>query len=240
MNRFLPYLLLMMLLLAVGLPAQGPTEEYNTSEVASRDLDYERWKQLTKDVQYDLEKPKERKNRDQEPSELSRENTPNPPSWNLGQWSGPAKLILILFFAGLIGLIIYYVVRNQSKKVNKTPLPSDDEIIEQIEENIEQSDIDTYLSRAIAEGNYSLAIRLQYLNILKALSLGGIIKWKKDKTNRAYLYEIKDREMKSDFRALTNIFERIWYGNVALEQHEFEGLSPVFEIFSDKIKSGTQ
>ena len=113
-----------------------------------------------------------------------------------------------------------------------------EEIIEKIEEDIQRSDIDSYLERAIAEGNYSLAIRLHYLNILKALSLSGIIKWKKDKTNRTYLYEMKEKEMKSDFRELTNIFERVWYGNVILEQWEFESVAPVFEIFSDKIKNG--
>lgn len=237
MNRFLTFLLLLMLWTGFSLSAQSPTEEYNRSEVTKRDLDHQRWEQLTKDVQYDLEKPKEKK--DPPPERDRSSQRENPPSWNLGDWSAPAKLILILFFAGLIGVIIYYVIQNQSKKVDKTPLPSDDEIIEKIEEDIEQSDIDSYLSRAIAEGNYSLAIRLYYLNILKSLSRKGVIKWKKDKTNRAYFYEIKDQPLRNDFRELTNIFERVWYGNVVLEQWEFESLAPVFEIFTDKIKNGT-
>jgi hypothetical protein len=240
MNRFLLYLHLLMLLFGPSLHAQGPTQEYNRSEVIERDLDYERWEQLTKDVQYELEKPKEKKEEPIEPDSSADRESISPPSWNLGEWSAPAKVILILFFAVLIGVIIYYVVQNQNKKIDKTPVATEEEIIEKIEQNIEQSDIDSYLSKAIADGNYSLAIRLYYLNILKSLTLAGIIKWKKDKTNRAYLYEIKDRQTKSDFRALTNIFERIWYGNVALEQQEFESLAPVFEIFSDKIKNGAK
>ena len=237
MNRFTPYMLLLMLLLTVSLSAQGPTETYNSSEVLEQDLDYDRWKQLTKDVEYKVKKPKEKKKREsQQDLDL---DAPNPPSWDLGDWSAPAKLIIILFLAALIGIIIYYVVKNQNKKVDRAPVPSDEEIIEKIEQDIEQSDIDAYLAKAIAEGNYSLAIRLHYLNILKSLSLKEIIKWKKDKTNRAYLFEIKERKMKSDFRALTNICERICYANVVLEQFEYESLAPVFEIISDNIKSGS-
>lgn len=240
MNRFFLYLLSLMFLLGPSLKAQGPTEEYNRSEVVERDLDYERWEQLTKDVQYEVEKPKEKKEKPTDPDRnVDRDSNP-PPSWDLGEWSAPAKLILILFFAVLIGVIIYYVVQNQNKKIDKTPVPTEEEIIEKIEENIEKSDIDSYLAKAIAEGNYSMAIRLYYLNILKSLTLAGIIKWKKDKTNRTYLYEIKEPQLKSDFKSLTNIFERIWYGNVALGQQEFEALAPVFEIFSDKVKNGIQ
>lgn len=238
MNGFFKYFLFLILLLPGALAAQGPTEEYNHSEVSEKDLGYERWKQLTKDVHYDVDELKPKKKKAKEP-DFDRDAEVDPPaSWDFGAWSAPAKVILILFFGMIIALIIYQVVKNQNKKIGKTPVPSDEEIIEKIEEDIQRSDIDSYLGRAIAEGNYSLAIRLHYLNILKALSLAGIIKWKKDKTNRTYLYEMKEKEMKSDFRELTNIFERVWYGNVILEQWEFESVAPVFEIFSDKIKNG--
>ena len=57
-------------------------------------------------------------------------------------------------------------------------------INEKIEENIHESDLDKFIKQAESEEKYNLAIRLYYLAIIKELSLGKLIKWKRNKTNR--------------------------------------------------------
>jgi hypothetical protein len=240
MNRLFNYFFLLLFLIPLGAPAQGPTEEYKQSEIIEQDFDREKWSRITKEVQYDLDKLEEKKNPLEDIDTAPEETSPPPPSFDFGDWSVPAKIILILFFVALIAIIIIQVMKNKNQKIDKKDVQTDDEIIEQIEDNIEASDIESFLDKAIREGNYSLAIRLHYLNILKSLSMRGFIKWKKNKTNRAYLYELKEKQLKNDFQNLTNIFDRIWYGNVILQKEEFESLAPVFEIFSDKIKNGVE
>ena len=219
-----------MLALSIKLQAQSPTEEYLQSEMSPEKFDHKQWEALTKDMDFVPEKKKERKKRTEKNDGSS--------FFASEAWTVFAKFLLIMLFVIIIGLIIKNALDNKNKTIRKDISTSDEEIIEGIEENIHQSDIETYIKKAIKEGNYTLATRLHYLNVLKSLSAKDVIKWKKDKTNRAYLFEIKNVELKHDFRQLTTIFERVWYGEILLQKEEFESISPVFEGFSNHIKMG--
>ena len=227
---YLKYCLFFILALPIDLQAQSPTEEYLQSEVAPEKFDHEHWKAVTKDMDFVPEKKKDKKERVEKEEE--------PSFFDSEEWSMFVKFLLIMSFVAIIALIIKKALDNKNKSIKKTVSASDEEIIEEIEENFHESDIEFYIKKAIKEGNYALATRLYYLNILKSLSAKNIIKWKKDKTNRAYLLEIKNVELKHDFRQLTTIFERVWYGEIRLKKEEFESISPVFEGFSSHIKIG--
>ena len=61
------------------------------------------------------------------------------------------------------------------------------------------------------------------------------IKWKKDKTNRNYLNELKALDIKNQFSQLTNIFERVWYGEVAVNEAIFTEIEGQFKGFNNNI-----
>ncbi|MEO0779887.1 MAG: DUF4129 domain-containing protein, partial [Bacteroidota bacterium] len=91
----------------------------------------------------------------------------------------------------------------------------------------------------IAQGDYRLAARLYYLAIIKELSLHEAIQWKRDKTNRDYLRELVGHPLRDEFRALTLVFERIWYGDRALEEADFPLLQARFEQLLQATKKTT-
>jgi hypothetical protein len=55
--------------------------------------------------------------------------------------------------------------------------------VNELNENIHEIDYDQDIKEAIAAGNYSLAVRLLYLQTLKTLSDNALIKWNINKTN---------------------------------------------------------
>lgn len=84
-------------------------------------------------------------------------------------------------------------------------------------ENIHEVDFATRLAEAEAAGNWRLAVRLGYLQLLKALADGGLIQWQPDKTNHAYLAELPATgSLRGAFREATRQFEYVWYGELAL------------------------
>jgi len=84
-------------------------------------------------------------------------------------------------------------------------------------EDIHEVDFASRLAEAEAAGNLRLAVRLGYLQLLKALSDNGLIAWQADKTNHAYLAELPPAgALRADFREITRQFEFVWYGEVAL------------------------
>ena len=84
-------------------------------------------------------------------------------------------------------------------------------------ENIHEVDFATRLAEAEAAGNWRLAVRLGYLQLLKTLADGGLINWQPDKTNHAYLAELPATgPLRGTFREATRQFEYVWYGELAL------------------------
>ncbi|MEM9820131.1 MAG: DUF4129 domain-containing protein [Bacteroidota bacterium] len=211
-----------------------PQEVYQGSEQKTHSFDYEQWFETVDGIDYSQgfrknddydedfsDTPGEKKKKEQDAENLGG----NSPIWNL-----IVKILFGTIAFGLLFLIIYSIAkgnlfRPQSKKFK----PNTEFSIETIEENIHESDLDRYLRQALSDENYALAIRLYYLAMIKALSLNRIIKWKRDKTNRDYLRELKAYPLAKDFREATRIFERIWYGKAAIKQTDFQTLQPRFQ-----------
>ena len=90
-------------------------------------------------------------------------------------------------------------------------------------ENIHEVDFSTRLAEAEAAGNWRLAVRLGYLQLLKTLSDSSYIHWQPDKTNHAYLAELPATgTWRADFREITRRFEFVWYGELALSGALYE------------------
>lgn len=212
--------------------AQEGEEPYLQETIEQRDFDKTKWEQATKDLQYATEKErrtKERKadGRDKEPFSL--------------KFGGNATLAMQIIIGLLLAALLFFVLRSllglnnpRNKKINE--ILSVEELT-QLEENLYQANLDDFIRRAIEQGNYTLAVRLYYLAILKELSLQERIEWKRDKTNRDYLREMRSSNIFSDFSDVTTIFERIWYGNIALSQPDFEQVEPKFRNLIQTIKT---
>ncbi len=103
-------------------------------------------------------------------------------------------------------------------------------------ENIHEVDFATRLAEAEAAGNLRLAVRLGYLQLLKALSDRGLILWQPDKTNHAYLAELPlNGPLRNDFREITRQFEFVWYGELALSGPLYERVRAGHRAFQRQV-----
>jgi hypothetical protein len=62
-----------------------------------------------------------------------------------------------------------------------------------------------------------------------------LIQWQIDKTNSAYIYELKDVNQQKAFRLLTRQFEYVWYGNFAIDKDAFGSISNLFQDFKKQL-----
>ncbi len=91
--------------------------------------------------------------------------------------------------------------------------------------------LDELIGKAIADSDYSLAVRFIYqksLHILKDLDL---INWRTDKTNHDYLYELKDHPSADYFSRLTYFYEYIDYGDFEIDEIRFKTIEKVYNRF---------
>jgi hypothetical protein len=212
-------------------PYAAAQEKYNQEAINQRDIDAEKWRKATAGIDYSDDKMKK-----PEPEKPTNSRSSDSSGAGVAILAGAVLMFLKWFFIiGGICLIAFLIYRFIGEgnvfgtKSRKIAVSSDEIDLENIEENLEKAELDPIISKAIATKNFPLAIRLYYLAILKELTLAGAIKWKKDKTNRIYVQEMQPHPLMENFRQVTTIFERVWYGDTPLDEVGFEQIQPSFQ-----------
>lgn len=139
-------------------------------------------------------------------------------------------VLLVLLFVGIIYLSIKHLEKIEG---GKSPRKIDLDKIE----DIEAVDLNALLEEALAQKDYRLALRIQFLRILQALTTSNQILWKPHKTNRTYVSEIANRETKFSFKKLADIFEYVWYGVIDIDRSTYEEMCVDFESFLNNIEN---
>ncbi len=228
----------LILLVCFSLTALGAiddTEKYKKSSLNEYVVSEEDWKGVKGKIDYSDERepppPKEKPDLDVD--------LPDPdidvPNFGIG----PAMQVLMyLLIIGILAYVIYRVAFSgsfsSSKKIKKTKVIT----LENLEEYIHETELERFLREALEDDNLKQALRVQYLMILKQISENGWIKWKREKTNGEYLQEMFARPEFDEFRQLTLIFERVWYGTYDLTNSEYQNLSPRFKSYLQKVTNG--
>jgi len=205
------------------------TESYKQEEIQGSKLNQDKWKSLSKRYDYSIEEEKkERKPKEKPKSEFKPgEKNVNPAN------TLASEALKYLLFTIIILILAYIIIRLiaggsifKNKKLPKEKVYT----IDDIEENLHEVNVETFLSDALVKEDFRLAIRLYYLSILKGLSLNGRIRWKKDKTNGMYLREMYNHSSVADFRKVTYIYEYVWFNEEEpFNASDFERVRPDFK-----------
>lgn len=203
-------------------PYAAAQQEYLSQPMESKSIDKNRWEQAKSGINYNSDKVEKQKKQ-------TNTSTFNP------MWGLIFEFLKWFFIIGAIVLLAYLVIRFVGEgnifgtKKRRIADPSVKIDLEHIEENLEVAELDPLINQAIADKNYTLAIRLYYLAILKELHLKGDIAWKKDKTNRIYVREMREHGFFEPFRTATTVFERVWYGSQTIDVQRFTLIQPDFQ-----------
>jgi len=97
----------------------------------------------------------------------------------------------------------------------------------------------TLLQRAENSGQFDVAVRLLYIQLLKELQDGGLIKYRRDFSNRDYQNQLRASEFLPDFREVTADYERFWYGKYFIERLGYRLVHRKFITLNAAIKAAT-
>ncbi len=217
-------------------PAPPPSER--------RELDRARWEELTRDVSYSEDPNENRRSARSRSAPPAGPNggggggsgggTPTPPSLPNFQVPPFVRTLLFALLLGLLGLLLFFLFRNRSRKNRKISPEALEARIEEIERGdapILESDMERWLREALALGQYRLAVRIQFLAIMGRLAENGRIVRQKGKTNRAYLLEMSSHPRHGEFLAIVRLYEQVWFGERPLDEPAYRAISPVLEDF---------
>ncbi|WGK64270.1 DUF4129 domain-containing protein [Croceiramulus getboli] len=138
-----------------------------------------------------------------------------------GFWGFVLRVLPYLAIAGILFLFIWLILKIDERSLQRTTNTLNQYLSSKDQEIIEHDDIQALIEQALAVKNYRLAIRFYYLLLLQRLSDQEHIDWQAQKTNREYLYEIKQDELRESFRRVTRIYDYSWYGQFEVDESAF-------------------
>jgi hypothetical protein len=205
-------------------PFDDASKKYYSEDVKQREFDKDAYQKATAGLDYSVEKKEEKK---------PKKRDTNVPDFYISPfWAQFFQWFFILGAVLLVGFLVYKFVdggnvfTRGSRRIKADSVDID---LEKIEENLQEIELDPHIRKAIAQKQFALATRLYYLAIIKELSAKNIIVWKKDKTNRAYLFEMRDHKHLKNFKTMTGIYERVWYGDTPIDEPDFMTIQPAFQ-----------
>ncbi|MFB6319256.1 DUF4129 domain-containing protein [Saccharicrinis sp. FJH54] len=150
-----------------------------------------------------------------------------------GVYRGLTVAVKIFFWLLVVAILVFAItkIRFQRFFYSQDEKEGKDYIVDDADELIE--DLDAAIDNAVEQHNYRLAIRYQFLNVLRKLDELGVINYSKDKTNRDYLSEIRRKtDSVTEFLTLINIYNAVWYGHFTIDEEDYRRLSMSYTNFN--------
>lgn len=142
-------------------------------------------------------------------------------------------ILWIIIITGFVVFLFMYLANSNISLFRRSS------VVNVNEEEIEETDIFSIeyqkeIGAAINSGDYRLAVRLLFLQLLRNLSDRNIIQYKSDSTNMDYLLQLRTTNLYSGFAWLARNYEYSWYGHFDIDKEKFDLIKKEFEKFDYK------
>jgi Domain of unknown function (DUF4129) len=208
-----------------------PLSEYpRVQPPPQRDIDDAAWQRTLENIDYSKDLPTAKKTTAPRDTTADTSNT-TAPTPSLSWWnniSGGSQTMLQVVCVILLTLLVVWLVWRYFQAPANARIKASDgtEItLDNLEAYIHETDLDRFLRLALADGNYAQALRVYYLQIIKDLAAKGHIQWSREKTNRAYLREMRKHPLYDAFGEATRHYEAAWYGKKSLADGRYQALA---------------
>lgn len=144
--------------------------------------------------------------------------------------------IFIGIFLVAIGFILYTILGDGNKSFfNSGKLRKINEF-EITTENIENVNISHLIEEAEHNEDFRLAIRYNYLLLLKTLSFKNLIVLEDDKTNNDYVNELRQQPFSNAFQYISYLYNYIWYGEFLINKSQYQLAKSNFSNLINQVK----
>lgn len=142
-------------------------------------------------------------------------------------------IIFWILAIGLFGYLVYRIFLSNSALFTRgrKNMSADIEVAMKEDPN----DPDALLRNAIRNGNYRLAVRYLYLQVLNKLAERKVIEINANKTNYEYVNETRKHKFANEFASLTLQYEYVWYGEYPVDEKLFAQIQGSFSRFNKNL-----
>ncbi|OAV43551.1 hypothetical protein [Lewinella sp. 4G2] len=165
--------------------------------------------------------------------------------WTFGDFKVSREIAYVMLgvLLLLLGILVYRILGDVElrKRIRGNEEEQDQIMIEEIEEEaLVASGVSLSLQeRAEKAGQFDIAVRLLYIQLLKDLQDNGLIKYRRDYSNRDYQRQMRGSELLGEFREVTVDYERYWYGKYSIDALSYRLVKRKFAALTNHIQQAS-
>lgn len=133
-----------------------------------------------------------------------------------------STVLWVLIVGVFLALVIYYMAESGLFRRNRRIPEAKGQDMEEMPEDIFAINYQREIDKAVANGDYRLAVRLHYLQLLKQMTARNLIRYEQDKTNMDYLMQLHNTAYYHDFFRVTLHYEYSWYGKFPVTSDTYQ------------------
>lgn len=128
----------------------------------------------------------------------------------------------LIIIAALYLMVKFFINSTHGGFVQKKDSNIDEIDAVLVDADMSREDLSKLVEQAEQQGDYRLAVRFNYLLLLRTLDDKELIHWKAEKTNNDFIAEMRSSKLSSNFEDVTRLYEYVWYGEFELgSEHEY-------------------
>lgn len=146
------------------------------------------------------------------------------------------KILPYFIIGAILGFVVWLFIRLDPGNTLLQDQEEPEVFLDEEEKIIRSQNIRLLIEKAIEQGNFRLAIRYYYLQLLKELNKKDFIHYESQKTNTEYLNEVKREDLRQPLKNLIRIYNFSWYGGFSISENHFRSAQQSFEEMENLLK----
>lgn len=146
-------------------------------------------------------------------------------------------LFFILIIAGVVYIIVRVILNKEGRWFFRKKKEEANELNYEIGENIQEVNFEVLIQEALVNKDYRLAVRYNYLLLLKKLDQNSIITYDSQKTSYDYQVALEGTSYATGFNKATYYFTYIWYGEFSIDEKEYTTAATVYSQILKSFKN---
>jgi hypothetical protein len=144
-------------------------------------------------------------------------------------------LLWLLIIGGFMGVLFWFLSENRVGLFNRKTKVVGQEQEEGIPEDIFAINYQKEIDNALRQENYRLAVRLMFLRLLKTMSERNVIRYKQEKTNLDYLFEVQPTAYYNHFFRAVRNYDYSWYGLFPVSREAYDRIKIDFDLLDKQL-----
>lgn len=147
------------------------------------------------------------------------------------------KLLPYILIAAIVGFVVWLFIRLNPGNYLLAAKEEPEVFLSEEEKIIKSENISDLIEQAIHNGDFRLAVRYYYLQLLRQLNAKDLIRYEFQKTDTEYLNELKKEHFRPELKKLMRIYDFIWYGSFPISENDFKKTQGFFLDFQTSLKT---